>query len=66
MRVCYLFAFLGAEDVYNLLRGDEAVLEAAKEGNIERIRKIVIPATVNCRDIRGRFSTPLHLAGEFS
>uniref|UniRef100_A0A158Q7B9 Poly [ADP-ribose] polymerase n=1 Tax=Elaeophora elaphi TaxID=1147741 RepID=A0A158Q7B9_9BILA len=56
----------GAEDVYNLLRGDEAVLEAAKEGNIEKIRKIVIPATVNCRDVRGRFSTPLHLAAGYN
>ncbi|EJD75737.1 tankyrase-2 [Loa loa] len=56
----------GAEDVYNLLRGDEAVLEAAKEGDVEKIRKIVIPATVNCRDVRGRLSTPLHLAAGYN
>ncbi|VDK73322.1 unnamed protein product [Litomosoides sigmodontis] len=56
----------GAEDVHNLLRGDEAVLEAAKEGDLEKIRKIVIPATVNCRDVRGRFSTPLHLAAGYN
>ncbi|VDN27297.1 unnamed protein product, partial [Gongylonema pulchrum] len=30
----------GAEDVKDLLRGDEAVLEAAKEGDVEKIRKI--------------------------
>ncbi|KAK6112466.1 Ankyrin repeats (3 copies) family protein [Brugia pahangi] len=56
----------GAEDVYNLLRGDAAVLEAAKHGDIEKIRKIVIPATVNCRDVGGRFSTPLHLAAGYN
>ncbi|KAL3989932.1 Ankyrin repeats (3 copies) family protein [Acanthocheilonema viteae] len=56
----------GAEDVYNLLRGDEAVLEAAKEGDVEKIRKIIIPATINCRDVRGRFSTPLHLAAGYN
>uniref|UniRef100_A0A915Q6N0 Poly [ADP-ribose] polymerase n=1 Tax=Setaria digitata TaxID=48799 RepID=A0A915Q6N0_9BILA len=56
----------GAEDVYDLLRGDDAVLEAAKEGDVEKIRKIVIPATVNCRDVRGRFSTPLHLAAGYN
>ncbi|CAG9534670.1 unnamed protein product [Cercopithifilaria johnstoni] len=56
----------GAEDVYNLLRGDEAVLEAAKEGDVEKIRKIIIPETVNCRDVRGRFSTPLHLAAGYN
>ncbi|VDK65945.1 unnamed protein product [Onchocerca ochengi] len=56
----------GADDVYDLLRGDEAVLEAAKEGDVEKIRKIVIPATVNCRDVRGRFSTPLHLAAGYN
>ncbi|EJW81990.1 hypothetical protein WUBG_07101, partial [Wuchereria bancrofti] len=56
----------GAEDVYNLLRGDTAVLEAAKDGDIEKIRKIVIPATVNCRDVQGRFSTPLHLAAGYN
>ncbi|MCP9262962.1 Poly [ADP-ribose] polymerase [Dirofilaria immitis] len=56
----------GADDVYDLLRGDEAVLEAAKEGDVEKIRKIIIPATINCRDIRGRFSTPLHLAAGYN
>ncbi|VDN03065.1 unnamed protein product [Thelazia callipaeda] len=56
----------GAEDVRDLLRGDEAVLEAAKEGDIEKIRKIVIPSTINCRDVRGRFSTPLHLAAGYN
>lgn len=52
----------GAEDVIDLLRGDDAVLEAAKDGDVEKMRRILMPSTINCRDLRGRYSTPLHLA----
>lgn len=40
-----------------------AVLEAAKNGNLEKIKKLLTPENVNCRDSKGRNSTPLHLAG---
>lgn len=51
-------------DVADLLRGDSAILELAKRGNLERLRKLLIPENVNCRDPQGRNSTPLHLAGK--
>lgn len=44
--------------------GDSAVLEAAKRGNLDKIRKLLTPENVNCRDTAGRNSTPLHLAGD--
>lgn len=50
-------------DVADLLRGDSAILELAKKGNLERLRKLITPENVNCRDVQGRNSTPLHLAG---
>lgn len=50
-------------DVADLLRGDSAILELAKKGNLERLRKLITPENVNCRDPQGRNSTPLHLAG---
>lgn len=52
----------GAEDVADLLRGEVAVLKAAKKGDVEKMRKILTPMTINCRDTAGRNSTPLHLA----
>lgn len=51
-------------DVADLLRGDSAILELAKKGNLERLKKLITPENVNCRDPLGRNSTPLHLAGE--
>jgi tankyrase len=60
----YLTITTGDEDVADLLRGDVAVLEAAKRGSIDKIRKLITPANINCRDSQGRNSTPLHLAGE--
>ncbi|VDM41616.1 unnamed protein product [Toxocara canis] len=52
----------GAEDVADLLRGEVAILKAAKKGDVEKMRKILTPMTINCRDTAGRNSTPLHLA----
>ena len=53
----------GDQDVQDLLRGDAALLEAAKKGNLARVQKLVTPDNINCRDSQGRNSTPLHLAG---
>ncbi|CAF0734042.1 unnamed protein product [Rotaria sordida] len=53
-------------DVADLLRGDSAILELAKKGNLERLRKLLTPENVNCRDPLGRNSTPLHLAAGYN
>lgn len=51
-------------DLSDLLRGDSALLDAAKKGNLDRVKKLLTSENVNCRDKQGRNSTPLHLAGE--
>ena len=53
----------GDIDVADLLRGDEALLDAAKKGTLARVQKLAVPENLNCRDAHGRNSTPLHLAG---
>lgn len=53
----------GDHDVADLLRGDAALLEAAKKGNLSRVQKLSTQENINCRDNQGRNSTPLHLAG---
>ncbi|KAH8853078.1 Tankyrase-1 [Schistosoma japonicum] len=53
-------------DVYDLLRGDIAVLEAAKKGNLTKIKRLVTTENINCRDTQGRNSTPLHLAAGYN
>jgi len=52
----------GDQDVVDLLRGDSALLDAAKKGNLSRVQKLLTPENINCRDSAGRNSTPLHLA----
>ena len=51
-------------DIADLLRGDTALLEAAKKGDLDRVKRLASPENINCRDEHGRNSTPLHLAGE--
>lgn len=55
----------GDTDIQDLLRGDAALLDAAKKGCLARVKKLSSPDNVNCRDTQGRHSTPLHLAGEW-
>ena len=50
-------------DIADLLRGDDALLDASKKGDLDRVKKLVTPQNINCRDENGRNSTPLHLAG---
>ena len=50
-------------DLSDLLRGDSALLDAAKKGNLDRVKKLLTLENINCRDKQGRNSTPLHLAG---
>lgn len=50
----------------DLLRGNAALLDAAKKGNLARVQRLVTSENINCRDAQGRNSTPLHLSGWFS
>jgi len=56
----------GDQDVVDLLRGDSALLDAAKKGNLSRVQKLLNPENLNCRDNAGRNSTPLHLAAGYN
>jgi len=56
----------GDQDVADLLRGNSALLDAAKKGNLARVQRLVTQDNINCRDAQGRNSTPLHLAGNIS
>lgn len=51
-------------DLADLLRGDSALLDGAKKGELSRVKKLLTAENINCRDKQGRNSTPLHLAGE--
>lgn len=53
-------------DLADLLRGEPALLDAAKKGEIERVKKLLTEDNVNCRDEYGRNSTPLHLAAGYN
>lgn len=46
-----------------MLRGNAALLDAAKKGILARVQRLVTSENINCRDTQGRNSTPLHLAG---
>ncbi|XP_050594457.1 poly [ADP-ribose] polymerase tankyrase isoform X3 [Bombus affinis] len=52
----------GDQDVADLLRGNSALLDAAKKGNLARVQRLITQDNINCRDAQGRNSTPLHLA----
>ncbi|XP_041117079.1 poly [ADP-ribose] polymerase tankyrase-2-like isoform X4 [Polyodon spathula] len=56
----------GDTDIQDLLRGDAALLDAAKMGCLARVKKLCSPENVNCRDTQGRHSTPLHLAAGYN
>lgn len=54
------------QDVADLLRGNAALLDAAKKGNLARVQRLVTQENINCRDAQGRNSTPLHLAAGYN
>lgn len=56
----------GDQDIADLLRGDAALLDAAKKGHLARVHKLVTSSNINCRDSQGRNSTPLHLAAGYN
>lgn len=53
-------------EVADLLRGNLALLDAAKKGNLARVQRLLTPENINCRDSQGRNSTPLHLAAGYN
>ncbi|XP_062873525.1 tankyrase, TRF1-interacting ankyrin-related ADP-ribose polymerase b isoform X2 [Trichomycterus rosablanca] len=56
----------GDTDIHDLLRGDAALLDAAKKGCLARVQKLCSSDNINCRDTQGRNSTPLHLAAGYN
>lgn len=49
-----------------MLRGNAALLDAAKKGILARVQRLLTSENINCRDTQGRNSTPLHLAGKIT
>ena len=45
---------------------DIELLDASKIGDFATIQALCSPQTVNCRDIAGRLSTPLHFASGYN
>lgn len=43
----------GDQDVADLLRGNSALLEAAKKGNLLRVQRLITSENINCRDAQG-------------
>jgi tankyrase len=56
---------LNDPDLIDLIRGDCALLDACKKGQLERVKKLLHAFNVNCADVNGRHSSPLHLAAGF-
>lgn len=44
------------------------LLDAAKAGDLDAVQRLLTscPQTVNCRDLDGRHSTPLHFAAGYN
>lgn len=58
----------GDEDLIDILRGDEAFLDACKRGDLVKVKKLLVADKefVDCRDTSGRNSLPLHLAAGYN
>lgn len=54
------------QEISDLLRGNAALLESAKKGNLARVQRLLTSENINCRDTQGRNSTPLHLAAGYN
>lgn len=71
----YTAAQLASENVLKILKNppdtvdlEVQLLEASKTGDLETVQRIVLNNlhTVNCRDLEGRNSTPLHFASGYN
>lgn len=58
----------GDEELIDILRGDAAFLDACKRGDLVKVKKLLAidRDIVNCRDVTGRNSAPLHLAAGYN
>ena len=57
----------GDQDVLDLLKGDSALLDSAKKGNLSRVQKLLTPENINCRDSQVRLlSYPVDVYSPFS
>lgn len=54
------------QEIADLLLGNAAILDAAKKGELARLKGLITSDNVNCRDCQGRNSTPLHLAAGYN
>lgn len=57
---------LNDEDLIDILRGDMALLDACKKGQLTRVKKLLTDKNVNCCDSTGRHSSLLHLAAGYN
>ena len=69
--MCLLpFDSLPEEKAEELARGGpnihSLILDASREGSLETLERLVTPDTVNCQDMEGRKSTPLHFAAGYN
>lgn len=71
----YTAAQLASETVLKILKNppdtvdlEVQLLDASKTGDLETVQRIIHsnPSTVNCRDLDGRHSTPLHFASGYN
>lgn len=71
----YTAAQLASETVLKILKNppdtvdlEVQLLDASKTGDLETVQQIIHsnPLTVNCRDLDGRHSTPLHFASGYN
>ena len=59
---------LNDAELVDILRGDAAFLDACKQGDLRRVRKLIDACNVNSHDAQNnrRHSTPLHLAAGYN
>lgn len=71
----YTAAQIASENVVNILKNppdttdiEVQLLDASKTGDLETVQRIILnnPNIVNCRDLDGRHSTPLHFASGYN
>jgi tankyrase len=57
---------LDDEDLIDILKGDQVLLDYVKRGNLQRVKKLLNETNINSRDVSGRHSSGLHLAAGYN
>ena len=57
---------LDDEDLIDILKGDQSLLDYVKKGNLQRVKKLLNETNKNSRDVSGRHSSGLHLAAGYN